>query len=323
MRKSLLGIALAAIMLLSLFTMAASAATPISAGTHASVVVNDGFNQISAFGTSEVAPWYLTHKTLNAGKWSEWENLGGQMIYSPVAVSRKSLTTDVFVTGYVAGSPYGAVWTKTLLTPDGQWSAWKGLGGSTGHGPAVCSWASYRLDVFATGTDNRVYQKYSNDGGATWSGWISLGGQAKSGPDATANYAGGQLQVSCTGINDQPYIKNWNGHQWSEWKRVYNGPAVVHDHPCMTSVSDKIYLFAVEEGTGIVWYTNSTSSYSKWQQIPVGVISSSPDAAITSDGLTLYFFGRGQDKAVWYTSLDTANGKDTWSDWQSIGGVFP
>lgn len=317
MRLKLIGLGIAALMILSVFAIAGvSAATPIAAGTHASVVLNDGLNPITAFGSTSTEPWALTVQTYNGSAWSGWSTIGGQIRYSPVAVNLSPGVDKVFCTGYVSGSPNGPIWGTTY----GAGDKWFNLGGSTGHGPAACSWGPNRIDVFATGTDGRVYQKYSNDGGKTWSGWVNLGGQATSGPDATASYAAGQLQVSVTGINGHAYIKNWDGHKWSAWQQLTNGSHLVHDHPCMCSESGVIYVFAVDSVDGTVWYTNSTSNYTAWKQIDtVGIISSSPDAAM--QGTTLYFFGRGNDKAIWYDSMNTVSG--VWSGWTSIGGLFP
>jgi hypothetical protein len=319
MRIKLIGFGIAILMLLSVFAIAGvSATTPIAAGTHASVVLNDGINSMDAFGSTANAPWALTHKANVNGVWdANWATIGGQIIYSPVAATVAPGNVKVFCTGYISGSPYGPVWGTTY----GAGDKWFALGGSTGHGPAACSWGSTRLDVFATGTDNRVYQKYSNDGGATWSGWVSLGGQVTSGPDATASYAAGQLQVSVTGINGHAYIKNWNGHQWSEWKQLVNGSTLVHDHPCMCSSPGVITVFAVDSVDGTIWYANSTTNYTVWNHLTTGVISSSPDAAATQDGGTIYFFGRGNDMAIWYASMNTVSG--VWSGWTSIGGQFP
>ena len=56
---------------------------------------------------------------------------------------------------------------------DGTWSGWESLAGLLTSAPAVASWASGRLDVFARGTDGALWHKWYD---GNWSGWESLGG---------------------------------------------------------------------------------------------------------------------------------------------------
>ena len=60
-----------------------------------------------------------------------------------------------------------------FLYPD-KWDNWHQLGvEQIASGPAVCSWAPGRLDVFARGTDNTLYTKSWN--GREWDNWHQHG----------------------------------------------------------------------------------------------------------------------------------------------------
>ena len=55
-----------------------------------------------------------------------------------------------------------------------EWRGWQDLGGIIKAAPAVASWASNRLDVFAAGADGQLNHKWWN--GSKWSAWDWVGG---------------------------------------------------------------------------------------------------------------------------------------------------
>lgn len=62
--------------------------------------------------------------------------------------------------------------------------------------PAAVSWAEGRIDVFACGSDNHLYQKYFDSTG--WHDWVKIG-DAASAPTVTS-WAEGRLDIFFTGI---------------------------------------------------------------------------------------------------------------------------
>lgn len=72
------------------------------------------------------------------------------------------------------------------LTPNGNWSGWESLGGSSTSGPAATLNAPGGLVVFVRGTDNAIWHKWQNRMNGDWSGWESLGGTFTSGPAAVS-----------------------------------------------------------------------------------------------------------------------------------------
>ncbi len=93
---------------------------------------------------------------------------------------------------------------------DGNWSAWESLDGVLTSGPAVSSWASGRLDVFARGTDNTLYQRSYE---TNWTGWNSLGGDLTSAPAATS-WDKGRIDVFTKG-KDNTLRHSWYDGTWA------------------------------------------------------------------------------------------------------------
>jgi hypothetical protein len=289
--------------------------TPIAAGTHAGVVLNDCTNTIDVFGCSGTQPSALTHNTFNNNKWSGWSVLGGSFNYSPGAVSRSPGNVSV----YVVGSDYAVRQTTCAV----GYESWISLGGNTHHGTACCSMLPTREDVFITDySSGQVYQKYWNNG--TWSGWVSLGSPnstaANSGPGA-CTYASGQEAVFVQGNDGYTWWRYWNGCSWSAWASLGGAQVGSTNHPSACGYNGKIYLFSTTVDNATAYTIYNGSSWSAWTTVPGVIMTSSPEVQITPDGSTVHYFARGNDEAIWHRSYTTATG--VWSAWETIGGTFP
>jgi hypothetical protein len=93
---------------------------------------------------------------------------------------------------------------KAFMTRQ-AWSGWESLGGVIVDGPAVSSWASGRLDVFAPGTDNALYHKWYD---GTWHDWESLGGVIVSAP-AAVSWGANRIDTFAAGTDNALYHKWW------------------------------------------------------------------------------------------------------------------
>src|SRR5206468_2278916 len=105
------------------------------------------------------------------------------------------------------------------------WSLYTSLGSPPGGAvgdPAIVSWAPGRLDLFVRGSDNKLWQRFSTNGGAAWSPWIQpvgTEGTLASGPDATSR-GPGLLDVVVAGTDGALYQRFWDGQRWnSAWLR--------------------------------------------------------------------------------------------------------
>jgi hypothetical protein len=159
-------------------------------------VSNWGPDHLNAFVLgSDGSIWnnpYFKNTTDPRPTWHKWAHAGNagdpghppnvSITSAPAAISRDiaSRMIDVFATGSDKG-----VWR--LCFNGGNWGQWAHAGnaGDPGHppnvsitsAPAVTSWSSADLHVFARGSDNNVWYNYfhaRSSGGTcngTWSGW--------------------------------------------------------------------------------------------------------------------------------------------------------
>lgn len=80
-------------------------------------------------------------------------------------------------------------------------------GGILAHtGPAVSSWAQYRLDVFVIGAnDHNLWHKWWD--GSKWNGWENLGGYLTSSP-AAVSWSFSRIDI---------FARGGEGHCWQLW----------------------------------------------------------------------------------------------------------
>src|SRR5262249_13003036 len=81
--------------------------------------------------------------------------------------------------------------------------------------------ADGRLEVFARGTNNALYDQWQKSAGGGWSGWASLGGNLTTDPTAVRN-ADGRLEVFARSTDDALY-HTWQtspGGGWTGWSRL-------------------------------------------------------------------------------------------------------
>ena len=180
-------------------------------------------------------------------------------------------------------------------------------------GPAVASWGSGRLDVFARGTNDGLYQKtYTTTGG--WSSWQSLGGTLTSSPAATSRNPGG-LTVFVRGPDGGIWYRDYMAGSWGPWAPI-GGSVAANTGPAVASWgSGRLDVF-VECTNGALYqktYT-TTGGWSGWQYLG-GTLTSGPGATSRNPGgLTVFF--RGTDGAIWYRDYVAGS----WGPWASIGG---
>ncbi|MFD4906252.1 hypothetical protein [Kitasatospora purpeofusca] len=85
------------------------------------------------------------------------------------------------------------------------WYGWENLGGSLAPAPALSSWGSGRLDLFALSGNHSVRHRWYNGNG--WSSsWEDLGGSMTSGP-AAVSWGPDRIDV----------VANSSGALWHAW----------------------------------------------------------------------------------------------------------
>jgi hypothetical protein len=319
-------IALATLMLVSLFAVASSPASvsgqasgttaPLAPNLVGGTMTGTGPAASTSFTTGQTeifavdANGALWNTTITSSGNGTWNSLGGMCTSSPAVVSWNSsyFRIDVFVRG-----TDGAIWWRDYQ--NGSWSGWNSLSGqaASGTGPAVASWSAGRLDVFVEGTNGALWHKSFN--GATWSSWQSLGGKLTSAPAATSPTSG-VIDVFARGSDGAVWYKEWNGAAWSSWHSL-GGQVAPNTGP---AVSQALWLF-VQGTDSQLWRTGVGAGSAKspgWGTLggapPEALSTSSPGAVVLTSGETLVCVSSTSGN-VWYSADSLAN----WKDWGSAG----
>jgi hypothetical protein len=323
-KRDCISIALATIVLISLYAGCASplvnaaggdSATNVRASalvgttvTSAPAACAQNANSLDVFAKGTDGALSYTHWDGTA--WSSWQTLGGVLTSSPAATSPGNGLIDAFVRG-----TDNALWERTTTNGGSTWSSWYKIGGqlASGTGPAVCSQSTSSLDAFVQGTDHVLY--YTHWNGATWSAWKSLGGALTSSPAATSP-ANGVIDAFVRGTDNALWERTTTngGSTWSSWYKIGGQLASGTGPGACSWGSGRLDVF-VQGTDGQLWHRWYTgTSWSGWESLG-GKLTSSPAATSPGNGL-IDVFVRGTDNAVWQK---TYNG--VWSSWKSVNGV--
>lgn len=132
---------------------------------------------LHVFGVSADRGLYHGIIDITTDRVSLWENLGGELIGDPAAVSYGGSRFDVFSVAYD-----NQIWQKTY---DNGWAKWKVLyGGQYKPGLAAASMGPGYINVFGRGLDDAVY--YRSFGYGQWNTVERVGGRFKSSPTAVS-----------------------------------------------------------------------------------------------------------------------------------------
>jgi hypothetical protein len=128
---------------------------------------------------------------------------------------------------------------------------WTDLGGALMSPPAVCSWSSKRLDVFAIDAEGHLIHKWWNLSlkGSNWNdGWEDLGGSLReSWAPSAVSWGPNRIDVFARGTNDHLMHRWWDGTAWSGWQdlggKLTSSPAAVSAGP------NDLAVFATQSST--------------------------------------------------------------------------
>ncbi len=218
------------------------------------------------------------------------------------------------------GNIQGTTWDGS------SWSSWADLSkpifGYKGD-PTVVSWAPGRLDVFARGGDDKLWQRFSTNGGASWSDWIKPvgdNGTLASPPDASTR-GPNTLDIWALGTDGNVYQLWWDGTTWNGWLGQGRpaGPGVAGgSHPTAISRDGTRVDVFVRGGDNKLWQrTWSGFDWSSWVQ-PVGdagTLNSSPDAT-SWDTTNLVVFIIGTDQHLYALPFGTGG----WGTYVRLAG---
>jgi hypothetical protein len=230
-------------------------------GTFASppAAVALGADRLEVFGLG--TDYALYHKSYNAqadamgNHWSAaWENLGGDLTSTPVAVSTAANRVDVFALG-----PDQGMLQRTRTGT--AWSAWKELGGCFTSAPAVLPSGPGTFDIFARGPDFLIYRSTLTAAGI--SDWAALGGSllrepiAASAPAAVRVHS--EMYVFVVAADWAIWFTRFDGTVWKPWSSLdgtfVSEPVAIALFPQIDQTgtsSRRIDVFGVQAGDHVL-----------------------------------------------------------------------
>jgi hypothetical protein len=258
-------------------------------------------NGVYVFVRGNDAAMYWGH--LANGVWSGYTPAGGVLSSLPYAVvDRTGVTgsTGIYVFGRGAD---GALYTG-LLTLDGVWHGWQGLGGYLSSFPTATVTES-GLWVGARGGDDAFYAINLDHG--SWSTWSGYGGYLTSAPWMAS--AGPEVDAFASGGDNGLYALELTTASWAPLGGSVTSAPVALPGPDGISV--------LVRGTDGAAYRRHGHAGDWAPYEPLGgYLTSAPFAAANADGISVYV--RGGDGAAYRTRSDGT----AWSPWTSLGGYL-
>ena len=318
-KRSLISIAMATIMLVSLCAVCASTSvsavpsSPVgdsslsstnadtSAGlvgapagvVGAPAVCSRAVNSLDLFVRGTDNAIYYRHRD-TSGAWGSWTNLGGRLTSDPSAASYSS-GSALFV---CARGTDGAFWYRASGP---SWTNWNTLGGRLleGTGPAAFKQGD-GVGLAVIGMNHQLYWRAP--------AWTSLGGYLTSSPGAASE--GNTFWVDARGGDGalwSIYTAN-GGTSWVTWYSLGGrllegtGPAVYPSSSLATR------MFVIGTNHELFWWHGTYTSLG-------GYLTSSP-AAASVNTVVIDVFARGGDGNIW--SRHTLNGGNAWDPWYEV-----
>jgi len=214
----------------------------------------------------------------------------------------------LFTLDYGGGSPelwnlLAAKFTTTTL--------WTSLGGVLTSGAGASSWGASRVDVFARGQDNGMWQDTWN--GTAWAGWAPLGGVITADPGAVS-WSTNRIDVFARGQDNALWHRYSDGTSWSAWQPL--GGGLSYGPTVASWAPQRLDIFVV--GTdGALWHKYwSGTQWGAWERLG-GVLTSKP-TAVSWGPNRIDIFARGTDEQIWHMDWSGTS----WSGWEPLGGRF-
>lgn len=272
----------------------------------------------------------IYHKAWNQNTWypgggvSDWENLGGVIAGSPVAVSWGKERLDIFGRGF-DGNLHHKWWSpQSGWGPSAQ--GWENLGGKVSADPAVVSWGPGRLDIVIRGYDGAIYHKaYSGAWSPSLTEWNNMGGATIGEPSMTA-WAANRLDIVVRGTDNQVYHKAWGGNAWypsaQGWSSL--GGSITSKASMVSwgagrldivarGADSRLYHKAYQEGSG--WFPN----VSGWSSLGGYMFAGSNPEIVSWKSGRLDIFIRTSNMEIQHKAWDTNAWYPNQNDWEGLG----
>lgn len=213
--------------------------------------------------------------------------------------------------------------------PFTNWTAYQNLGRPSNGGikgnPSITSWGPGRLDIFARGADDKLWQRFSNDGGQNWSDWLKPfgdDGTLASSPEV-ATRGSDRLNVFVVGTDGSIWERFYDSAWNSGWilqgapAAGISGASTAKSDPGTVAwgFSERVDLF-VRGGDDKLWQKFYDGvGWTAWFK-PVGdqgTLASEPDVASWEPG-NLLVFVRGTNGLAYALPFGTGG----WGPWVQL-----
>jgi hypothetical protein len=215
---------------------------------------------------------HVNYKFLDGTNWSlVWQDLGTGFFEAPVAIQWGPSSLALIAIDNTGDMKYN-------FSSGDAWSGFTSLGKPTGvtlqGRPAVVNWGRNRLEIFARGSDNHIWQK-SLDG--SWSVWSDVGSGAASNPTA-AVWEGTRLGVAMRDAAGAiKYRYNIDG-VWNPaggWDPVLGPPPMgtfIHAPTLLSWGGNRLNVFAVDNNSNVFYKHWNGLTWGGWTPLrgPVG-----------------------------------------------------
>ena len=337
-KRSLMSIAMATLVVVSLCAVGVSAA--VSAAPSSSANVSDGLvgapaGIVGAPAVSSWAPYGISEMLFVRGTdnalwersydqiesiWGPWTSLGGGITSAPAVAS----CSATFMQVYARGND-GSLWSRWTNDGAATWTPWyKPLpaGLLAGTGAAVCAESSTGLaqDLFVTGTSGALYwSHWTNTVG--YSSWTNLGGKLTASPGA-ASYGSSPIFIQVYGRGgDGGLWSRWTGNggtSWTPWYKPLTAGLLAGTGPAVCVLSSGKQDLFVTGTNGAVWWSHwdVTKGYTAFTSVGGGT-TASPAATVMAGGIQLWV--RGNDGGPWSNGYySDINGQWSWLGWHRL-----
>ena len=232
---------------------------------------------------------------------------GVNVTFSPTGLGAVSGTLTITDNG--VGGPH----TVALSGRGSYWSGWSRMAASMTSAPAVSTWGTNRLDVFARGQDNALYHTWYD---GSWHYWSRIQANMTSAPTAVS-WGVNRIDVFARGQDNALYHTYTpdGGMTWVYWTRI---PASMTSAPSVSSWgSGRLDVFARGQDNALyhTWTTDG-SNWNYWERLSASM-TSDPAATSAAGSNRIDVFARGSDNALYSRTYDTTNG---WQYWVRLGG---
>lgn len=200
-----------------------------------------------------------------------------------------------------------------------KWHDWENLGGQVkGDIGAVCVPGTNVTDLYVTGMDDTLWQKYWDNG---WSNWIQVDPtfeiHSSSSPVAVSANPSHRGIFARNRKNMMVYHKKYDG-QWHPWENLggtLKGKMGVGDAGAVSiqeGVTD-VYVTGLDDMLWQKYYANGT--WSDWFQVDSTMKLASSPVAVSANPSHRAVYARGKDGAVYHKYWD-----GVWHPWENLGG---